>query len=676
MSNHSIACVAAALASVFAAGIGTADVTLPSIISDHMVLQCNARAKIWGWADPGDEIGIAPSWSGATPQRATAGADGAWSVQIDTPAAGGPHTLQISGPDNGITISDVLVGEVWICGGQSNMEWSVNAIGPDGTDYHGTPAITAGADHPSIRFFDVPNVLAVSPTEECGGRWVVCTPETVGEFSAVGYFFARALQDEMNIPIGLIGSNWGGTRVEAWLSEPELRSLNVCGDELDFLARVRAQPELPERLLAERRLLWWSRLRTIDPGSGEAAAWHAESLDDSDWQQSALPGVWDATPAGAFDGVVWYRCTFDVPAGSAGRQATLRLGPIDDMDTTWINGARVGGMETAGTWYIPCEYDVPAGVLRDGANSIAVRVVDTGGAGGFAGGQDSMSLTIHRQGDAATDTADRISLAGAWRTRRGATMEQLGAFPAGAVPHANSPSVLYNGMIAPIRRFAVRGAIWYQGESNRSNAYDYRRLFPAMIANWRQAWGATPQQFPFYFVQIAPFGYWDEKGETPVVRESQQLTMDRAPNTGMVVTMDVGNVADIHPRNKKAVGERLALWALSQTYGRSVGEYSGPIYESMRRTGGRIEVSFTHADGLNWRGDEPVGFQIAGRDRRFVPAQARIEGGRVVVWSPDVAEPAAIRYGWDDDLQPNLFNVAGLPAAPFRTDDWPVVTQP
>ncbi len=656
--------------------LARAQVTMPSILSDHMVLQCETSAAIWGWAKPGDAIEVAPSWTGATPQRATAGADGAWSVDINTPAAGGPYTLQVSGPDNAITIGDVLVGEVWICGGQSNMEWTVNAIGPDGTDYPGTDTVKANADHPTIRFFDVPNVLAVSPTQKCGGRWVVCTPKTVGDFTAVGYFFARALQDGISAPVGLIGSNWGGTRVEAWMSEPTLSMLNVCGPELDFLARVRAQPELPERMLAERRLLWWSRLRTIDPGSAASPDWSSAAADDSQWDTAVLPGVWDATPAGAFDGVVWYRRTFDVPHGSGGAKATLRLGPIDDMDTTWINGTRIGGMETAGTWYIPREYDVPPGILRDGTNTIAVRVIDTGGAGGFAGGPESMSLSIHQQDPAATGAGSRISLAGSWRTKRGATAQQLGAWPESSELHANSPSVLYNGMIVPIRRFAVRGAIWYQGESNRSNAYDYRRLFPTMIADWRRDWSAAPKDFPFYFVQIAPFGYWGEKGETPVVRESQQVTMSKAPHTGMVVTMDVGNVADIHPRNKRAVGERLALWALSQTYRQNIGEYSGPLYDSMHIVDGRIELSFTHADGLKWRGGEPVGFQIAGRDRRFVPAQARTEGSRVVVWSPQVAEPVAVRYGWDDDAQPNLFNAADLPAAPFRTDDWPVVTQP
>lgn len=660
----------------FTAPTALADVTLPSIISDHMVLQCDTRATIWGWANPGDQITVAPSWSGPIMRAATADANGSWSTVIDTPTAGGPHTVVVKGPDNSITISDVLVGEVWVCGGQSNMEWSINAIGPHGLGYDGTAEILAEAKRPQLRYFDVPNVLSATPAEVCGGKWVVCSPQTAGPFSAVGYFFGSAIQDRLEVPVGLIGSNWGGTRVEAWTSASVLSALGVCGEELEVLRRIESDPDLPERLAREREAKWWDRLRAIDPGSSASPAWSSDRFDDSGWDAANLPGPWEATSVGAFDGVMWYRRTFDVPAGFGVADATLHLGPIDDMDTVWVNGKQVGGLDRAGVWFHPRNYDVPAGTLRDGANTIAIRVLDTGGAGGLTAPDEDVKLVIHKGGVAATDMGRSVSLAGAWKMKRGVAMQQLGSWPWSAELHANSPSVLYNGMIVPIRRYAVRGAIWYQGESNRGNAWDYRRLFPAMIADWRRAWNADPAEFPFYFVQIAPFTYGGDKGETAVVRESQHLTMQSVPNTGMVVTMDVGNPADIHPRNKKTVGDRLALWALAKTYGAEIGEYSGPIYESMQVIGDEIEIAFTHADELRSRNGLLIGFEIAGSDWKYWPAAARITGNSVIVSSDMVREPVAVRYGWDDDLEPNLFNGAGLPAAPFRTDEWPVATRP
>lgn len=665
------------LATTGAVQLARADVRLPSIISDHMVLQCHTKATIWGWANAGDRVVVTPSWSGAASQAATAApGDGLWTLQLNTPAAGGPFSLQIKGPDNAITVNDVLLGEVWVCGGQSNMEFTVDNIDGGAPGMENAKTVRAQANDPQLRYFDVPNVLSVSPTEHCGGEWVVCSPSTVGRFSAVGYFFARSLRVKLNEPVGLIGSNWGGTRVETWMSEETLHSLGVCGDDLDFLATVRRDPSLPERQMKARIEQWWIHALATDPGSSANPAWSSDAFDDSSWNTAALPGPWDATPAGAFDGLVWYRRTFEVPTGSAASKATLQLGPIDDMDTVWINGQRVGGKEDAGNWFVPRNYEVAEGVLRDGVNSIAIRVLDTGGAGGLMGAEADVKLMIHQQGPAATATGPQVSLAGTWRMKRGASMQQLGAWPWNAELHANTASVLYNGMIVPIHRFAVRGAIWYQGESNRDNAWDYRRLFPTMIANWRRMWDAGAAEFPFYFVQIAPFRYGGDKGETAVVRESQLLTMETTPNTGMAVTMDVGNVSDIHPRNKKVVGDRLALWALTKTYGKDVGEYSGPLYESMQVVGSEIELFFTHSSELRWHSTEPIGFEIAGRDRKFWPAQARIAGEFVVVSSTMVAQPVAVRYGWGDAIEPSLFNSAGLPATPFRTDNWPVATQP
>ena len=487
----------ALLVAAGAAPLAPADVRLPSIISDHMVLQCNTKATIWGWANGGDQIIITPSWSGAKSQTATAAqGDGLWTVQLHTPAAGGPFTLDIQGPDNALTVRDILLGEVWVCGGQSNMEMTIDNIGPGGPGIDNAATILAQADVAQLRYFDVPNVLAASPTEQCGGQWVVCSPKTAGPFSAVGYFFARSLQSTLHVPVGLIGSNWGGTRVEAWMSEDTLRSLDVCGDQLDYLATVRRDPGLPERQMKDRIGKWWQHALATDPGSSVKPEWLSDTFDDSSWDTAALPGPWDAAPAGAFDGIVWYRRTFEAPAGSAAGKATLHLGPIDDMDTVWINGRRVGGTEEPGHWFVPRDYDLPEGLLRDGTNTIAIRVLDTGGVGGLMGAEADVKLSVQKKGPAVTALGLQVPLAGTWRTRRGASMAQLGPWPWNADLHANSPSVLYNGMIVPIHRFAVRGAIWYQGESNRDNAWDYRRLFPAMIANWRESWGARAAALP------------------------------------------------------------------------------------------------------------------------------------------------------------------------------------
>ncbi len=642
-------CVSAAVGLSPARG----DVRLPRVLGDGMVLQQQTDVAVWGWADPQERVTVRGSWKDAEVSTTADGA-GQWRVTCRTPVAGGPYTLTVRG-DNEITLSDVLIGEVWICSGQSNMEWPVR-LAQDGE------AEVAAANYPQIRLFDVEHTVAIRPESDCGGTWRVCGPQTVGGFSAVGYFFGRDLYEKLHVPIGLIGSNWGGTVAEAWTSAGTLRGLRDFDEALNVLARESQEPGYLNQYAQQKLAGWWQSLDGIDPGSA-AGGWKSPELADADWPTMNLPSPWERQGLAGVDGVVWFRKEVELPAEWAGQSLNLELGPIDDFDTTWFNGVRVGGLMVTGSWNKPRHYTVPAELVRPGRNVVAVRVVDTGIDGGFSGRPEQLRIW-----PSGTDESQALSLASAWRYRVSLDSAKLPPWPQITGLHANYPTALYNGMISPLVPFALRGAIWYQGESNRPRAYQYRTLFPAMIGDWRQSWGRG--DFPFYYVQIAPFAYQGDRGEAAELREAQMFTL-ATPNTGMVVTLDIGNPADIHPRNKQEVGRRLALWALARTYGRPVGEFSGPIYREMRVEGDSVRVLFDHTGGeLTSQGRALTGFVIAGSDRRFVPAVARIDGETVVVQADAVSEPVAVRYAWGAADCASLFGQTGLPASSFRTDDW------
>ena len=646
-----------ALLAVLTCAAVQADVRLPAILGDHMVLQRDTEVPLWGWADPGERVSVQASWQ-PDAVEATADADGHWRVTIHTPGAGGPHTITIAG-ENVLTLREVLIGEVWICSGQSNMEWSFASGVPNREQELAT------ANQPHIRLFNVNRKLAAGPLEDCEGQWQECTSKSVFGFSAVGYFFGREIHQELNVPVGLIGSSWGGTVAEAWMSPESLRRYGGFDDRLKQLEAERAAPGTlaKTRDLAVQR--WWEGLTQLDAGSAPGG-WMQPDFADADWAEMRLPTRPEADGLGNFDGVIWYRRTFDAMDEWTDRALTLELGPIDDMDTVWINGQRIGGTERAGAYQLPRKYTVPAGVVKPKNNVIAVRVVDTGGPGGFFG--QPAQLALHFSDG---KTSQAVALAGTWQCRAGARISALPPFPWQHSLHANWPSVLYNGMIAPLTPFAIRGAIWYQGEANRPRPIQYQTLFPALIRDWRELWGRG--DFPFYFVQIAPFRYQGDTGDAAALRDAQRRTLS-VPNTGMAVTMDIGNPNDIHPRNKQDVGHRLALWALAKTYGRDGLVYSGPLYRSMDAEEGRIRLHFDHADG-GLRTDGPLDFfLIAGRDRSFVRAKARIEGETVVVWSEAAPDPIAVRYAWGPADEPSLFNKVGLPAACFRTDNWSEVS--
>jgi sialate O-acetylesterase len=636
-----------------AAGVARADVRLPAILGSNMVLQADAAAPFWGWAKPGEEISIVGSWPGARAASATAGPDGQWSCALQTPEAGGPYTVLIEGA-NDIELTNVLVGEVWLCSGQSNMEWPLRASD------NAAEAI-AGADHPEIRLFLVENAIAPAPAPDCQGQWVVCSPQTVPDFSAVGYYFGRALSREIDAPIGLIAADWGGTPAESWTSEAGLAGFPRLAGGLELMRLLREDPGALESEYQRALADWTAKYETA-----EQFTWAKPGFDASGWGTIQVPSTWSGE-LGNFDGTVWHLREIDIPAAWAGRDLTLELGPIDDEDVTLFNGAEVGAHRGAGHWNTPRRYTVPAKLVAPGKAVIAVSALDTAGMGGINGAANQLFLAPNGASE-----SERISLAGEWRYKKGKSASEIPGRPQKQAMGAHTPSSLYNGMIAPVRPFAIRGAIWYQGESNRGEAYEYRSLFPAMINDWRRQWG---YDFPFYFVQIAPFTYGGDNGETAELREAQLMTL-ALPNTGMAVTMDIGNPRDIHPRNKLDVGERLALWALAKTYAKSGIEYSGPLYAGIEGDGASIRVRFANADGLQARGGVPRGFEVAGEDGKWHAAGAIIDGDSVILSAYGLAKPVAARYAWDDDIEPNLVNGAGLPASPFRSDDWKRITQP
>ncbi len=619
------------------------------LFSDHCVLQQGRDVPVWGWADAGEEVSV--SFRGET-VTTTADSDGRWSLRLPTGEAGGPSRMTISGSETeaALQVGDVLVGEVWIASGQSNMERQLGPR-PGQKPIINGEAEAAKADYPAFRQFWIPDTTSTVPLETVEAHWVVCTPETAIDFTAVGFFFGRDLLAALDVPVGLINTNWGGTPAEAWTSEEGLAEFPNYLEEIKKLQNPEQyDSKSPEEILEENED-WF---RQNDLGSKAGAYWNAPNLAEvENWSTMELPTLWDPL-IGDLNGVVWFRREIDLPGSWQEQAAVLNLGPVDDADTTWINGIPVGHTFL---WTKDRSYRIPAGVLKPGRNVIAVRVLDTAGGGGIYP-STSMPMTL-----ALEDGSESLSLAGPWKYRIGADLaviEEPHPFIIKALQ--NSPTMLYNGMLAPVIPYSIKGVIWYQGESNADRAREYRDLFPAMIADWRSKWGLG--DFPFLYVQIAPY-----KDQPPEIREAQLLTLDRSPNVAMAVTLDIGDAEDIHPANKEPVGERLALAARALAYGEDI-VYSGPVYQSMEARGSEAILHFSQVDpGLVIGGAPPLrGFTVAGPDGVFHPARARIEGDTVIVDSPDVDHPSAVRYGWQNVADGNLFNKAGLPASPFRTD--------
>jgi sialate O-acetylesterase len=631
------------LALAAATGLARADVVPGSLFCEHAVLQQGMPIPVWGTADENERVTV--TLAGETVSTVTRG--GKWSVRLRALPAGGPHVLTVMGK-NRLEIADVLIGEVWVCSGQSNMERQLGLR--DGQQpIKNWQAEAAAAEFQQVRHFGVAQRLALDPQPRVDGRWLVCTPQTAPEFSAVGFFFGRALHLARGTPVGLIHSAWGGTPAEAWTSPNGIAEIPELAEVAARLDRVRHDP-VGARAEFERELAHWFEVN--DAGSASRTPWSAECFDTSAWSVMRLPSFWEKAGLPGFDGVVWYRCEVDVPASWSGHEAELHLGAVDDIDATWVNGRFVG---SGGEWLRPRVYRLPAGTLKPGHNVVAVRVLDTGGGGGMWGGGDTMRLVCE------ADPERPLELAGEWRYKVSVTMRNAPPPPIDPSTGSGTPTVLYNGMIAPLQPYAIRGVIWYQGEANSGQAQLYRRLFPNLVADWRRAWGQG--DFPFLYVQIAPFNEMP-----PEIREAQRLSLATIPNSAMVVTLDVGDANDIHPADKKPVGERLALAAQALAYGEKI-EYSGPLFASVRVAGDRAVLTFTHlGGGLVAKGGELKGFMIAGADQVFHTARATIVGDTVEVTADGVPAPTTVRYAWANVPEGNLFNRVDLPASPFATD--------
>ncbi|MES2464123.1 MAG: sialate O-acetylesterase [Armatimonadota bacterium] len=674
MNQKLAATMAASLsAGTLAALPASADVSVPRIISDGMVVQQKVPIRLFGRATPGEKVTLK---LGSQSGTATTGSNGQWDATLKALPSGGPYTLTISGK-NTLTIKDVLVGEVWVCSGQSNMEWTTaNTTG-------GAEAALASAD-PKLRMFTVTKTVQGEPQYDvAGGTWESAAPQTTPRFSAVGYYFARALRKKLGVPIGMIHTSWGGTRIETWMSKETLLSVGLKPTEWDV---YKTTPEAAKQRLDayEKQVAAWKAAgspRGVAADTGVSAAakgWSNLDLTETDWQRIALPGAWEQSGIASLqylDGVVWFRKEVTLPSEWSGKSATLTLGAIDDHDTTFINGVKVGatGAETSNSWEAPRSYTVPAGVLKSGRNVIAVRVWDQTGGGGLTGPTDAMKLTPGQGGSP-------ISLAGDWQFK----IERSIVSDPGAPPSVFDPqtvSGLYNGMLAPLTKYAIKGALWYQGESNAFKTSGYEVRMPAMIQNWRKDWGI--KDMPFFMVQLAPYSAGNPEGDNwPYLRETQRRTTEVLPNVGMAVITDVGELNDIHPRNKQPVGERLALLARQVAYGEQGLNATGPVFKSVRFEKGKAYVTFANTGGgLVARGipgrqyiatPTPEGFTIAGTDGKFIGASAKIVSQDTVeVSAPEVTDPKMVRFGWKNFPVVDLWSKAGLPTSPFRTDSLP-----
>lgn len=620
---------------------------LADVFQDHAVLQRNRPIAVWGRAEPNADLTV--TLAGAT-VAARAGADGRWRAELPALSAGGPHELRVTQAGRAQVLGDLLIGDVWLCSGQSNMEFGVRSATNADTEL----AAAADAD---LRLLLVGRSSLPAPAEKMapGSVWRVAGPDSARDFSAACFLMGKQLRRSQNVPIGLIAASWGGSVIEDWLSEPALRRIGGLDGPLDILAVYARSPDEGRRVWAETSDRWW---RDNDPGSAGPTPWASPDYDDADWSTAAPEGFWEGSSPelAMFDGVIWHRKTVRLTAAQAAGQATLTLGPVDDLDTTWINGRKIGGGEG---WDRPRSYTVPAGVLREGRNLIAVGVLDTGGGGGLWGPAGDKTLTLA--------DSSVVSLADPWRRRVSAPLGGLRNLPRTPWIGGSGVTTLSNGMIAPLDGYGLAGVAWYQGESNVGDPEGYRRLLTGMIADWRERFGDA--NLPFLAVQLANFG---PAAATPTdsswaaLREVQREVVEADPDAGLAVAIDIGDRYDIHPTNKQEVGRRLALAARAVAYGETDVPAS-PSPRAAERSGTAVVVGFDRVgEGLIVYGaSRPIGFELCGPEVcRFV--DARVEGDTVVLDAAAVPDATAVRFCWADSPVCNLYGDAGLPAVPFE----------
>lgn len=619
-----------------------AAVRLPHLISDRMVLQRDTELTIWGWADKGEKVTV--RLLGKHYDTVTDNS-GKWSVTIPPQSHGGPYVLEV----NDIIIRDVLIGDVWLCSGQSNQETPVTRL----LDLF--PEINVSNNH-AIRHYKVPSLTYIEGEQEdipAGGVWYSANAVDVLNWTALAYFFAQEAYAKYGVPIGMLNSSVGGTAIEGWVSQENLKEFPQYTTPLAVLDSLR-------RAASANRVTTPSSV-VIQPEDQGIGKWSVENLNDSDWKTMIIPGQW-ADRGLQVSGTVWFRRTFDVPASMDGKHARIILGRIIDSDSTYINGHFIG---TVSYQYPPRKYDIPAGVIHAGKNTIAVKITDNSGQGGFV--EDKTYKII---GDEA-----EIDLTGEWKYNVGAEFIRPAATAANvsrSTPMPSRGSGYYNAMIAPIVNYKVKGAIWYQGESNTGSAGIYAQMLEALITNWRRVWQMP--NMPFLIVQLPNYMKampQPSESNWAKLREAQLKAATGIPNTALAVTYDVGEWNDIHPLNKKDVAHRVFLGARKLAYNENSIVSSGPIYKEMRIDGNKIILTFTET-GSGLVSDEPLKqFAIAGADKKFVWAEAEIVGNEVIVTSKSIRRPVAVRYAWADNPDgANLRNRENLLASPFRTDNW------
>lgn len=630
-----------------------ANIKLPIIFSQGMVLQRGTKIPIWGWADAKEKIQIKLNGQVLSTK---ANADGTWKVWLNAEEAGGPYTLEVAGK-NLVSLNDVYVGDVWVCSGQSNMEMKI----ADWGFINNYKQEIANANFPKIRQFEVQRFTSTSPEKDlAGGKWEVCSPETAGNFSATAYFFARKLYQELNVPIGLINASWGGTNIETWISKEAFQN----NDE--FKAMISKMPNLNiKEMLQQQEADLQNKLKSFQPNfpPTDLAINEFKTLPNNKelLRKMYVPKTWEEQGLENLNGKVWFRKVIDMSQEDVTKVAIVNLGLIDDNDETYINGIKVG---TTIGYNVQRQYSIPAGTIKAGKNVVSVLVDDTGGGGGITGKPEDINLTIGSK---------IIPLAGDWEI----LIQEASKVSSNLDPNSY-PTLLYNSMIHPITNYAIKGAIWYQGEANVYRAKQYQIAFPLLINDWRKQW--KQGDFPFYFVQLSS---WNEDNGNSVkgslwaeLREAQAFAL-KLPNTGMAITTDIGDSKDIHPKNKQGVGKRLAEIALNKTFSKQ-NVYTGPTFASFKLEGDEISINFDNVGTGLYTSDKYgyiKGFEVADEKMNFHYAKAKIINHTIVLYDFVLKNPVVVRYSWADDAgESNLFNNEGFPAAPFRTDNWKGIT--
>jgi sialate O-acetylesterase len=628
------------ISGLLAAGYAAADVSLPRLVSDGAVLQRDKPIVLWGGADDGEQVSVTLGKQTLT----TKAEAGRWQVTLKPLPAGGPYTVDIQGK-NKLQVKNVLLGDVWVAAGQSNMELPLKRV------KYKYPDIIPSTKLPDIREFNVPVVYNFKgPLEDFKqGQWKTAEPENLPNFSAVGFFFTRALHEKYKVPVGLITLPVGGSPAEAWVSESALQKYPQFVEQLKpfkddgFVTATIASDKLSSGN-------WYSALGAKDEGL--KGSWSNEVLDTKDWQNFQVPGYVKEQGGDFTNGAVWFRKTFDLTAEQAAKSATVWLGCIVDGDQVFLNGKEIG---QTGYQYPPRIYTVPAGLLKAGKNTISIRVTSYSANAGFVKDK-RYELELGNES---------VSLAGQWQYKIGARADSM----AKTTTLHYQPASLFNAKLAPTLRTAIKGVIWYQGESNTGRYKEYETLFPDLIRDWRAQYNQG--DFPFIYVQLANFmaaKAEPSESDWAATREAQRKTLS-VKNTAMVVASDIGEWNDIHPLNKQAVGERLALAAQKLAYGDKKLIASGPNATTIKREHKSLLIDFDKAGGDLVITKDGVlhHIAIAGTDKKYVWAKAKIQGKKLVVWSDDVAEPVSVRYAWADNPEgANLYNKAGLPASPFE----------